>query len=104
MRWHSLNCLIPGTRAGAKRVEMRVIDSHTEGEPTRLVVECDLDLNTGSLLQRQRIFAERADHVRRFCLSEPRGFEAMVGALLCEPSDPTCAAGLIFFNNAGYLG
>ncbi len=83
---------------------MRVIDSHTEGEPTRLVVESDLDLGKGSLLRRQQIFAERADHVRRFCLNEPRGFEAMVGALLCKPADPTCTAGLIFFNNAGFLG
>jgi 4-hydroxyproline epimerase len=83
---------------------MRVIDSHTEGEPTRLVVEGGPDLGSGPLHERQSIFAERVDHVRRFCLNEPRGFEAMVGALLCKPFDPTCAAGLIFFNNRGYLG
>ena len=83
---------------------MRGIDSHTEGEPTRLIVEGGPALGRGSLLERRRIFAESFDPMRRFCLNEPRGFEAMVGALLCEPSDPTCAAGLIFFNNSGYLG
>ena len=83
---------------------MRVIDSHTEGEPTRLIVEGGPALGRETLLERRRIFAESFDPIRRFCLNEPRGFEAMVGALLCEPSDPTCAAGLIFFNNSGYLG
>jgi 4-hydroxyproline epimerase len=83
---------------------MRVIDSHTEGEPTRLVVSGGPDLGRGPLAERRKIFAERHDGFRTFALNEPRGFEAMVGALLCEPADPTCASGLIFFNNAGYLG
>jgi 4-hydroxyproline epimerase len=83
---------------------MKIVDSHTEGEPTRLVVEGGPDLGSGPLSERRRIFAERFDHVRRFSLNEPRGFDAVVGALLCEPVDPTCAAGLIFYNNAGYLG
>ncbi len=83
---------------------MRVIDSHTEGEPTRLVVHGGPDLGTGPLGERRKLFAERHDGFRSFVLNEPRGFEAMVGALLCEPSDPGCVAGLIFFNNAGYLG
>jgi 4-hydroxyproline epimerase len=83
---------------------MRVIDSHTEGEPTRLIVGGGPDLGHGPLIERRRLFAERFDDMRKFALNEPRGFDAVVGALLCEPSDPTCAAGLIFFNNAGYLG
>lgn len=83
---------------------MRVIDSHTEGEPTRLVVAGGPDLGFASLAERRKIFAERYDGVRGFVLNEPRGFEALVGALLCEPRATDCAAGLIFFNNAGYLG
>ncbi len=83
---------------------MRVIDSHTEGEPTRLIVEGGPDLGGGPLSERRRLFAKRRDDVRRFVLSEPRGFDAMVGALLTTPVDPGAAAGLIFFNNAGFLG
>jgi 4-hydroxyproline epimerase len=83
---------------------VRVIDSHTEGEPTRLVVSGGPDLGAGPLSERRRLFAERHDGVRTFVLNEPRGFDAVVGALLCEPAAPDCAAGLIFFNNAGYLG
>lgn len=83
---------------------MKVVDSHTEGEPTRLVVAGGPDLGSGPLSERRRIFTERFDAVRRFSLNEPRGFEAIVGALLVEPVDPTCAAGLIFYNNAGTLG
>jgi proline racemase len=83
---------------------MRVIDSHTEGEPTRLVIGGGPDLGTGPLSERRKIFTERHDGFRTFALNEPRGFEAVVGGLLCEPSHRSCAAGIIFFNNAGYLG
>lgn len=83
---------------------MKIIDSHTEGEPTRLIIAGGPDLGTGPLSERRRIFAEKFDHIRTFCLNEPRGFDAIVGALLCTPADPTCDFGLIFFNNKGYLG
>lgn len=83
---------------------MRVIDSHTEGEPTRLIVEGGPDLGTGPLHERRARFAAEFDRVRSFAVNEPRGNDAVVGALLCEPVDRACAAGLIFFNNVGYLG
>ena len=83
---------------------MRVVDSHTEGEPTRLVMEGGPDLGSGSMAERRARFQRDFDHVRAAIVCEPRGFDALVGALLCAPVDATCAAGLIFFNNAGYLG
>ena len=83
---------------------MRVIDSHTAGEPTRLIIEGGPQLGIGSMVERRAIFARDFDRIRGFTLNEPRGFDAIVGAVLCEPVDKTCAAGLIFFNNAGYLG
>ena len=84
--------------------QVRVIDSHTEGEPTRLIVDGGPNLGHGSLAERRKRFASDFDHVRRFAVLEPRGADAIVGALLVAPVDPACAAGLIFFNNAGYLG
>jgi 4-hydroxyproline epimerase len=83
---------------------MRVIDSHTEGEPTRVIVEGGPPLGDGPMAQRRARFAREFDHFRRFAVTEPHGHEALVGALLCAPHDPTCAAGVIFFDNAGYLG
>lgn len=83
---------------------MRVIDSHTEGEPTRVVVDGLPDLGYGSMAERRKIFAERFDHVRSFAVNEPRGNDAVVGALLCQPVDPANAAGVIFFNNVGVIG
>ncbi len=83
---------------------MRVIDSHTEGEPTRVIVEGGPPLGDGPIAQRRERFAREFDHFRRFAVTEPHGHEALVGALLCAPHDPTCAAGVIFFDNAGYLG
>ena len=83
---------------------MHVIDSHTEGEPTRLVIEGGPMLGVGTLRERLRIFMTQHDAYRSFAVNEPRGNDAMVGALLCDPVNPACAAGLIFFNNVGYLG
>ena len=83
---------------------LKVIDSHTEGEPTRVIVSGGPDLGSGSLSDRLARFRDQEDHFRRFAIDEPRAYDAVVGALLCEPEDSSCAAGVIFFNNTGYLG
>jgi 4-hydroxyproline epimerase len=82
---------------------IQVIDSHTGGEPTRVVVGGGPDLGTGSLAQRRTILRERHDWLRSAVVNEPRGSDVLVGAVLCEPADPSCVAGVIFFNNVGYL-
>ena len=83
---------------------VRVIDSHTGGEPTRVVIEGGPDLGTGPLRDRVARFRAEHDAFRSAVVNEPRGSDAVVGALLCEPTDRSCAAGVIFFNNVGYLG
>ena len=80
-----------------------VIDSHTEGEPTRVVIGGAPDLGGGSIKQRLPAFVEDADFLRTTLLGEPRGFEAMVGALLCDSELEECMCGVIFFNNSGLL-
>lgn len=85
-------------------MKIHVVDSHTGGEPTRLVVGGGPDLGGGSVRQRLARFRENFDHLRSAIVNEPRGSDAIVGALLCEPSDPQCQTGVIFFNNVGYLG
>ncbi len=83
---------------------IRVIDSHTGGEPTRLIVSGGPDLGSGSLSDRLECFRSKHDGFRSAVVNEPRGSDVMVGGLLADPLDPTCAAGVIFFNNVGYLG
>jgi len=83
---------------------VQVVDSHTGGEPTRVVVAGGPDLGEGPVSERAGRFAQNFDAFRRMLIAPPRGAESMVGALLCEPTDPSCAAGVIFFNNRGYLG
>ncbi|HEY7209118.1 MAG TPA: 4-hydroxyproline epimerase [Bryobacteraceae bacterium] len=83
---------------------VQVIDSHTGGEPTRLVISGGPDLGDGPLAQRLARFAARFDDFRSAVVNEPRGSDVLVGALLCEPCDSSCAAGVIYFNNTGYLG
>jgi 4-hydroxyproline epimerase len=82
---------------------VQVVDSHTGGEPTRVVVSGGPDLGSGLLADRRRRFGEQFDRFRSGVVNEPRGSDVLVGALLCPPVDPACAAGVIFFNNAGLL-
>ncbi len=81
-----------------------VIDSHTGGEPTRIVVANGPDLGSGTLAERASNFAQTFDSIRTAVIAEPRGSEVMVGGLLCEPNHPEHTAGVIFFDNAGLLG
>jgi len=83
---------------------VRFVDSHTGGEPTRVVVDGGPDLGSGPLAERVRRFREEHDGFRSAVVCEPRGSDVLVGALLVPPADPTCAAGVIYFNNVGTLG
>lgn len=83
--------------------KIHIIDSHTGGEPTRMVYAGFPDLGTGSMAERLEILKNQYDHYRRAVILEPHGNDVLVGALLCEPVNPEAAAGVIFFNNTGYL-
>ncbi len=81
-----------------------IVDSHTGGEPTRIVICGGPDLGTGPLAERRDLFERQFDRFRSAVVNEPRGSDVVVGAMLVEPVDESCAAGVIFFNNVGYLG
>jgi 4-hydroxyproline epimerase len=83
---------------------IQIIDSHTGGEPTRVVVAGGPDLGSGPLDERRERFELEFDRFRSAIVNEPRGSDVMVGALLVEPRDKSCVCGVIFFNNVGYLG
>ena len=81
-----------------------IIDSHTGGEPTRIVIAGGPDLGQGSLAERREKFQREFDAFRSAVVNEPRGSDVIVGALLVAPVDKSCVTGVIFFNNVGYLG
>ena len=83
---------------------INVIDSHTGGEPTRVIVSGGPDLGAGSMAGRLDVFREKHDLFRSAVVNEPRGSDVLVGAMLCPPCDPRSATGVIFFNNVGFLG
>jgi 4-hydroxyproline epimerase len=83
---------------------IEVVDSHTEGEPTRIIVAGGPDLGAGDMRQRREVFRRNFDHIRSAVVCEPRGSEVLVGGLLCEPPDSSCTAGVIYFTTAGFLG
>jgi 4-hydroxyproline epimerase len=80
------------------------LDSHTGGEPTRLITALPFDLGAVSVTEKLSILKAKHDDFRRSVLLEPRGSDVLVGAYLVEPADPTCQFGVIYFNNVGYLG
>lgn len=81
-----------------------ILDSHTAGEPTRCVLSGLPDIDSGSLAKRLTRLRQEHDHLRRAILCEPRGSDVLVGAYILPPDEPRCAAAVVFFNNAGYLG
>ena len=85
-----------------KRIQ--IIDSHTGGEPTRVVISGGPDLGRSSVAEQLKIFREQHDRFRSAVVNEPRGSDVLVGALLVAPADKSCVAGVIFFNNVGCLG
>jgi 4-hydroxyproline epimerase len=89
--------------ANDEKARVHVIDSHTGGEPTRVVVAGGPDLGTGELAARRERFQSEFDWFRAAVVNEPRGSDVLVGALLVPPHDPSCEAGVIFFNNVGCL-
>jgi 4-hydroxyproline epimerase len=84
--------------------KVQIIDSHTGGEPTRVVISGGPDLNGGSAADQAKVFKTKHDAFRSAVVNEPRGSDVMVGALLVIPADQTCVTGVIFFNNVGLLG
>ena len=84
--------------------QVQVIDSHTGGEPTRVVVSGGPDFGEGTVADKLRVLRESHDRFRSAVVNEPRGSDVLVGAVLVEPSDRSCVCGVIYFNNVGYLG
>ncbi len=87
-----------------ERQTIDVIDSHTGGEPTRVVVSGGPDMPPPLLADKLALLRSQHDWLRSAVVNEPRGSDVLVGALLCPPADPTSVAGVIFFNNVSYLG
>lgn len=87
----------------AAEQRVQVIDSHTGGEPTRVVIDGGPDLGRGSLAERRAIFRDQFDWFRSAINNEPRGSDVLVGAILTPPTDPSCCAGVIYFSNVGVL-
>jgi 4-hydroxyproline epimerase len=91
-------------RKGGDALAVRVVDSHTEGEPTRVIVDGWTEPAGTTMAERRDDLRRNWDHLRRGVVCEPRGHAAIVGALLTPPVSPDTTAGIVFFNNETYLG
>jgi 4-hydroxyproline epimerase len=105
-----LDSVAPGFASGtltespSRTNRIRVVDSHTGGEPTRVIISGGPQLEGASVSQKLLELRTEHDYLRTTTILEPRGSEVIVGALLCEPANSSSATGVIFFNNVGYLG
>ncbi len=88
---------------GKSNQRIRVIDSHTAGEPTRVIVGGATEPEGETMREKRATFARNLDWLRTATVCEPRGHDALVGAMLCEPCETSCVTGVIFFNNVGVL-
>jgi 4-hydroxyproline epimerase len=86
------------------RRQIHVVDSHTGGEPTRVVVSGGPDLGDGPLVRRAERLEREFAGFRSGLVGEPRGTEALVAAVLGPPETPSSRAGVVYFDRAGVLG
>jgi len=78
------------------------VETHTGGEPTRIILDGWPKLSGKTLLDKRREVKERFDHLRRGLMLEPRGHDGMYGALLVEPDHPEADLAVLFMHNEGY--
>ena len=83
-------------------VTLKTIDAHAGGEPLRLIVDGFPSPRGKTMLEKREWVRERADHLRRALMLEPRGHADMYGAILTEPVSPGSHAGVLFMHNEGY--
>ena len=84
---------------------IHVIDSHTGGEPTRVVLDGFPEFDPGlSLAAKRDALRLQHDAYRAAVAREPRGSDVLVGAWLGAPEQPGSVASVIYFNNVGYIG
>lgn len=85
------------------RGRVRAIDSHTEGEPTRVVFDGAPRLGEGRPEERLATLVSQHEPWRRAMVAGPRGSQGIVAALLLPPADPAAAAQVLYFNTRGPL-
>ena len=78
------------------------IDSHTQGEPTRLLVGGVGTLPGGTMKDKREYFESRYDHIRRLLTSEPRGHRGIMAAAVTEPVSPRGRFGLFYMDARRY--
>ena len=80
---------------------IETIDTHTLGEPTRIVLKGFPELHGRTLKDRSRDLLHRHGDLRRALMWEPRGHLVMFGAVVVPPADPAADLGLVFMDGGG---
>lgn len=83
--------------------QIKVIDSHTMGEPTRIIYDGFPKLKGNTMMEKKNDLMEHYDFLRTALMLEPRGHRDMFGALLTEPVHEEAHFGVIFLESNGCL-
>lgn len=83
-------------------IVIRTIDTHTAGEPLRIVIDGMPELSGATILERRRFMQRHYDHLRKILMWEPRGHYNMYGCILTPPVSPEADLGVLFMHNEGY--
>lgn len=81
---------------------IKTIESHTGGEPLRVIIDGLPDIEGETILEKRRYFKENHDNLRRALMLEPRGHADMYGAIPVEPEKEESDLGVLFTHNEGY--
>jgi len=81
----------------------KTIDTHTMGEPTRIITEGLPFIPGNNMMDKKNYLVEHFDYIRTMTMHEPRGHGDMFGAILMEPTKKEADIGVIFMDSGGYL-
>lgn len=85
------------------RTHIFAVDSHTMGEPTRVVIGGIKPIPGKTMAEKREYLRAHFDHIRTALMLEPRGHNDMFGSILMEPTDPQADLGIVFMDGAGYM-
>src|SRR5450631_2862099 len=82
---------------------VKTVESHTEGMPTRVVLEGFGEIPGASAFEKRAYFMEHMDHLREWLMFEPRGHSAMSGAIIQKSTRADADIGVVYIEVSGCL-
>lgn len=83
--------------------KLKIIDTHTMGEPTRIIIAGLPSLLGNTMMEKKEYLEKNLDHIRKMAMNEPRGHKDMFGAIITSPTNKEADMGVVYMDGGGYL-